>query len=89
MGFLLCTFIGYTQFMLVYNYWLYSVNCCFYKPLTYKKNGKDVDVHSMYEPFRVRDSISFIRLFIGSFFLFPIRICVMVYIAINLNKQLK
>lgn len=81
--------VGYTLFMLVYSGWLYRMNCCFYKPLTYKKDGKDVDVHGIYEPFRVKDTISFATIFFGSFFLFPVRISVMVYIAINLNRQLK
>ena len=74
--------------ILFYSIWLYNQVKMFYKPLFYIKNGKKIDVHSLYPEFAVKDKLSFIRIFIGNLLFFPWKILLPVLISMVFNLHL-
>ena len=64
----------YIPIMFIFLNWLYS-NCnIYYKRLEYidKKTGKKINVHKLYEPFQVKDKLSYWRFILsGMIFFLP------------------
>lgn len=91
----ICLFLFlYTLAILLYSIFLYKSSLPFYRPLSLPKDPKDpnspkIDIHSQYKEFQCQDTLSFWRIFIGSLIFFPIRIVILIFIALCLNAQLK
>ena len=68
--------------ILLYSIWLYKENLKFYRELYVNKNGKLLNVHSLYPEFRLEDKLSFIRIFLGNLLVFPWRMGICVILAI-------
>lgn len=84
----------YTISIFYYSNFLYKSSLKYYQPLSLPKDPKDpnspkVDIHSQYQEFHCQDTLSFWRIFIGSLIFFPIRIIILIFIALSLNYQLK
>jgi len=75
-------FIIFIIINLLYSIWLYKENLKFYRPLYYNKNGKLIDVHSLYPEYRLEDKLSFSRIVFGNLFVFPWRMGICVILAI-------
>ena len=76
--------IIYTIIIFIYSYWLYKTNYVFYKPFEYlnQETLEKVDVHSLYPEFKCLDKLSFIRIFIGNFFIGIIKLLINIFLAI-------
>ena len=76
--------IIYTTIIFLYSYWLYRKNYVFYKPLEYTNSEtlEKVNVHSLYPEFACLDKLSFIRIFIGNFFMAIIKLLINIFLAI-------
>ena len=74
----------YTIIIFLYSYWLYRKNYVFYKPLEYTNSEtlEKVNVHSLYPEFACLDKISFIRIFLGNFFMAIIKLLINIFLAI-------
>ena len=76
--------IIYTIIIFLYSYWLYKKNYVFYKPLEYTNSEtlQRINVHCLYPEFACLDKISFIRIFIGNFFMAIIKLLIDIFLAI-------
>ena len=87
--------IIYTLIILIYSYWLYKKNYVFYKPLEYlsAETLEKVNIHNLYPEFACLDKLSFIRIFIGNFFIAIIKLIINAFFAImqiiRLNHHMK
>ena len=85
----------YTIIIFLYSYWLYRKNYVFYKPLEYinSETLEKVNVHSLYPEFACLDKISFIRIFLGNYFMAIIKLLINIFLAImqiiKLHQHLK
>ena len=81
----------YTSLILIYSIWLYKKLSVYYRHLTYKKlpNGEPIDVGEIYEEFQMKDNLSFIRIFLGNYFIVIIRGPINIILAICQNLSLK
>ena len=76
--------IIYFIIIFIYSYWLYKKNYVFYKPLEYIKPDtfQKINVHELYPEFACLDKLSFIRIFIGNFFISIIKFLINIFLAI-------
>ena len=81
--------ILYFLWVLAISSYLYFSSLKYYKPIFYYENNEKKNAHDLYKEFQCKDSISFPRIFFGMFFLFPIKISIMIFICLSLNRQLK
>jgi lysophosphatidylcholine acyltransferase/lyso-PAF acetyltransferase len=81
----------YTSIILIYSIWLYKKLSVYYRHLTYKKfpNGEPIDVGEIYEEFQMKDNLSFLRIFLGNYFIVIIRGPINIILAICQNISLK
>ena len=82
---------SYTLIIFIYSLIMYFKYRPHYKPLyfQYDKNSPVVNVHDLYDEFKLKDNLSFFRIFFGSLILFPIRIPSGIFFFIAMNIQLK
>ena len=76
--------IIYTGIIFIYSYWLYKKNYVYYKPFEYTNSEtlEKINVHSLYPEFACLDKLSFIRIFIGNFFISIIKFILNLFFAI-------
>ena len=81
----------YTFIIFIYSYWLYKKNYVFYKPFEYVNPDtlETINVHKLYPEFACLDKLSFIRIFIGNFFIAIIKLLINVFLAIMQIIRLK
>lgn len=73
-----------------YSYWLYQKSYIYFRPLTYQKenNSEIIDIHKIYEEFKVKEKLSFNRLFIGSLVFVVIRLPLVISFTLIMTFQL-
>ena len=81
----------YAFIIFIYSYWLYKKNYVFYKPFEYANPDtlEIINVHKLYPEFACLDKLSFIRIFIGNFFIAIIKLLINVFLAIMQIIRLK
>ena len=80
---------SYTLLIFIYSLIMYIKYLPHYKPLyfQYDQNSPVVNVHDLYDEFRLKDKLSFWRIFLGSWLLFPIRIPCGIFFFVAMNIQ--
>jgi 1-acyl-sn-glycerol-3-phosphate acyltransferase len=80
----------YTLIIFIYSLIIYFKYRPHYKPLyfQYDQNSPVVNVHDLYDEFKLKDKLSFWRIFLGSWLLFPIRIPSGIFFFVAMNIQL-
>lgn len=80
----------YTAIIFAYSYWLYKKNYVFYKPLEYiNQKHEKINVHKLYPEFACLDKLSFMRIFLGNFFISIIKFLINIFLAIMQIIRLK
>ena len=80
----------YTAIIFIYSYWLYKKNYVFYQPLEYiNQRHEKINVHKLYPEFACLDKLSFMRIFLGNFFISIIKFLINIFLAIMQIIRLK
>ena len=76
--------IIYTIIIFFYSYWLYKKNYVFYKPFEYvnQETLETINVHKLYPEFACLDKLSFMKIFIGNFFISIIKLLINVFLQL-------
>lgn len=91
MGCLLIGVVLYVVGMFCYSYWLYTKSYVYFRPLTYRKDAhsEEIDIHKKYHEFKVKEVLTFPRVFFGSLVFLTFRLPILFIIATTLILQLR
>ena len=90
MSFLIFVIAAYVVGIFFYSRWLYNKSYVYFRPLTYQKDktSEIVDVHKMYDEFKVREVLTFQRVFFGSLVFIILRMPFVLVFTLIMTFQL-